>query len=166
MRKRIPWALLLVFVAACFTGCGGGTTGGTAGRQAVATMKAVALPAGSAIGGISLTLNFPKGVTFATDSGGKVAGSVVQITGVPDPAMTQVMAEYTPAGEAADGKLKIIVLNAVGFGPGETVTIKGDITPGYFPKGGDFTLTDFDARDLNGISITDILTYSFTADIS
>jgi hypothetical protein len=153
-------ALLAIICLALLAGCGGGGGGGSSsGPTVTTTLKTAGLLAtGQTIAGLDVTLEFPVGVTVKTDpSTGKVESSVVQISGVANPSEATIGATYTPATANSRGKLHLIVASARGFGVGEFITIRCNITPGATITATDFTLGSFfEASDLNGNIISSL----------
>jgi hypothetical protein len=120
------------------------------------------LAGGSSIGGIEVTVNLPAGVTVKADTSGTLVG-VVTTSGVV-PTGSLVQARYIPASGIGQGSIKIALIEAMGFGIGEFVTVNCDVSVGAIPSAIDFSLTDFKPVDLNSAAIAG-LSVTFTADI-
>lgn len=147
---------LAKFAFAAFTmlaifGCGGGGGGdGTtpAGPTAVLTL---ALPTGTVIGGVDVTVNLPAGVTVKANSSGVPDTGIVVVSGAATGGF--VGAKYTAATGSAPGQIKIAVIKADGFNGGEFVTVNCDFS-GDPPAAGGFTVAALSVVDLNGVTIS------------
>lgn len=125
--------------------------GGTS--QEVKLKLAGKLPSGSTVNGVTLTLNLPAGVTVKGDY---VSPQVVPtLEGVVAPsglAATGSYAEgrYFPAAETSPGKVRLSIINASGMFLGEFVTVRCEAGPGVAPQPGEYTVSEFTAKDGNG----------------
>ncbi|GFO67994.1 hypothetical protein GMLC_15730 [Geomonas limicola] len=150
-------------------GCGGG---GSAGSNA-ATAKAVTkvqtaglLPGGEVLGAIRITLGLPYGVTVALDPAtGLPAANVVQLVGAADPTLVFQQVHYLAPTPTARGSLSFVVVNAQGFGALEYLAVQLDITPGYFPAAGDFTVSDFAVAGISNYQETTISNPTLSVEI-
>ena len=109
-----------------------------------------------------MTVVLPDGVTAKsatippqTDAG------VVTATGAA--AGSYSIGNYTPATSTVKGTVHIEVTNTLGFGTGEYSTVNLDIVSANTPTAGGFSLTNFIAKDVDGVAITP--TPGFTASI-
>lgn len=173
MNKLVGIGLLISSLALfTLSGCGGGGGGTGSGTTTLQPTTAVlklstqgALPQGSSIAGIGVTVNIPQGVTVKTDASRAVLNTVAVPSGVAAQA-TITPPIYTPATSSASGKLSFVLAStqANGFSAGEFVTVNCDGPAGTLPKATDFSLTDFKPVGLNGAAIAGLST-TFTADI-
>ncbi len=110
-------------------------------------------PAGT-IGAIDAVINLPAGVTVKFDPlTGEAGSGVVTVSGVAASGSSHLsIAKYTPAAGAAPAQLKVLLINAAGFAPGEFVAIRFDVAAGAaFPaSAASFTLASFSATGLTG----------------
>ncbi len=171
VRKTIHHAVM----AACAlltilgtAGCGGGTSttpaasGGSApapAPKAVITLAtAGTLTAGTAIGGLGVTVDLPYTVTVRTTGGGNVDNGVVATSGVAAGQAT-VMALYSDATGSTPARLYLVLASSgSGMPVGQFATITCEIKPGADPVPADFSLTDFSAVDTSGVSIPSLTT--------
>lgn len=166
--------LLLVLGGACLllAACGSGGTSSSAERKGLAVMQVYSPTATSSIAAISATLTIPFGVTVKTDPADpfQPAGGVVELRNAP-PSGTLVFARYSAAtsykmpesGQVITypGKLKFSVIDVNGFAATEQILLHLDVTPGYFPQAGDFSLLNSSFSDINGavmVGVTPTLT--------
>lgn len=128
----------------------GGTT------QEVTLKLAGKLPSGSTINGVTLTLNLPAGVTVKGDYespevvptlDGVVAPSGLAATG------SYAEGRYYRAEGASAGKVRLSIINASGLFLGEFVTVRCEAGPGVAPQPGEYTVSEFTAKDGNGATI-------------
>ena len=163
MEKRsiVIWALcgLMVLLLA---GCGDG--GGAAPSQqfspAIATLKLVTqgtLPAETSLSGVSVTISLPAGVTPVMHPTGEVDSATVTVSGVAIPS-SSLPPTYTPATGTAPATLQLVITNtaAEGFGVGEFATVTCSVTPGFHPRGEDFSVSNFSAITLTGGAATTV----------
>ncbi len=171
MKKKAMLSCLLIVYSAMvlISGCGGGggdSTPTTVTSQPVAVVKlstSGTLSNGTLIGGIDTTVALPAGVSVKstvnppeTDTGvvnasGAAAGSII-------------VAVYSAATSTLPGRVRILVINANGFGTGEFVTVNCDFAAGHPPAANGFSLTNFNAISLNTSTISG-LTPGLTVDI-
>jgi hypothetical protein len=160
MKGKISSILAMILIAAGVSGCGsggGGGGGGTpvaAGNKATAAVRMPYAASGQPVAGLQLTINMPLGVTVQLDPvTGHAAKSVVQLSGATNPSAVLVAVDYVPATSSVKGKLKFLVVDPNGFTSSENVTVQLDITPGYFPKAGDFSIDDYIVSDIDGDTV-------------
>ena len=162
--KKTTLSVLLIFIIALLVTSGCGTTNTSDTQPTTATITILSQGTSTQIGGIEVTLVLPSGVSVKSTADSTNASvqdtnaGVVAASGAAAGANTDTMATYSA------GKVKVHLVNANGFGVGEFVTVNCDIASGSSPKAADFSVTDFNAVDLNGAAITG-LTPAFTADI-
>ena len=87
---------------------------------------------------------------------------VVTATGAA--AGSYIIGNYTPATGTVKGTVHIEVPNTLGFGIGEYSTVNLIIVSANTPTAGGFSLTNFIAKDVDGVDIIG-LTPGFTASI-
>lgn len=153
-------------------GCGGGGGGGSAGSapqptSAVITLSTQgALPSGTAIAGIGVTVNLPPGVTVPTDGSGGVGSDVIVGSGQTASRAVVTVANFQPATATSPGMLRIVLASSEpgGFMAGEYATVKCGIAAGSRPQATDFSTSDFRVVDLRGGPIT-TLAPTFAAQI-
>jgi len=142
-------------------GCGGGVSttadapGGTSpAPKAVITLSTNGtLSAGTAIGGLGVTVDLPDTVTVKTTAGGTVESGVVVTSGVAAGQAT-VLALYSGATATAPAKLYLVLAGgSSGMPVGEFATVTCDVKSGVKPAGSDFILNDFSAVDTSGVAI-------------
>jgi hypothetical protein len=159
MRTRILAGLALLSVSVLTVcGCAGAGKGVTAQPAAPTTAVVTlstqgALPSGTVIGGIDVTLNLPPGVTAKADKSGATAAGVVVASGGAEGA--PLVAKYTPTAGTAPGQVRMVVVKPVGFATGEFATMNLDIS-GAPPRVNDFSTTALRVTDVNGVSITNL----------
>jgi hypothetical protein len=156
--KRMLISMLILWTMSLLPACGGGG-GGTDQQPTKAVVKILTsgtLPSGTHIGGIDATLNLPAGVSvkavpdtlnpnvLQTDSG------VIAVSGVASGSNAAVIGTYT----ATQNAVSIHVVNAVGFGTGEFVTVTCNLASGATVTAGSITAPALSAVDLNGAPIT------------
>jgi hypothetical protein len=153
-------ALCAALIALGTGGCGGGVStsdapGGTppAPKAVIALSTNGTLSAGTAIGGLGVTVNLPDTVTVKTAPGGTVESGVVITSGVAAGQAT-VLALYSGATATAPAKLYLVLASgSSGMPVGEFATVTCDVKSGIKPAGSDFSLNDFSAVDTSGVSI-------------
>lgn len=119
-------------------------TSGTAGTIAAVDMSVI-LPAGVKVNADAIT--------------GEVSSGVITISGVAAAGDSKlVSARFIPAAGGAPAQLRIALINATGFGPGEFLTIRFDLdTGGGFPAGASaFSVAGFSPKGLNGETLDGI----------
>lgn len=158
MRSKIILIVSLICLLLGIAGCGSNSGSSGPSKATSRLSLPVAIPP---VVGLQLTLNFPYGVTVATDASGAPTADVVQLVGGPASTLTHV--NYILATTSAGGQLKFIVTDVNGFVSGESVAIQMDITSGFAPAKDDFSITDLSITDLNGVTV-DGLTVDFTFD--
>lgn len=133
---------LLIALAAC----GGGSSASTP-TYTNATVKiaiAGALPAGTNISGVGVTVTLPAGVTIATDISGAVAAGAVTPSGI-FATGTQTAPIYTAANGANQATLKLGMASGTVAGEnqaGEIATVVFNLASGTVPTSADFSLSD------------------------
>lgn len=164
--------LVLAMGLAAMIGCGGGGGGGGAapapGTKAIVTLSSAGtLPVGTQIGGITVTVNLPAGVTAKATPYSAGSSTMVTDSGVVVSSGTATGSYAAGAyfSDAATYKVVVGVVNASGFSAGEFAQVSCDIAAGSSPTAADFSLAGFTARDLNGADITSSLTSGFTVAI-
>jgi hypothetical protein len=133
----------LLLLTACSGGGGGGGGGAT---KAVVTL----LSSGTGtICGIDATVDLPAGVTLKSSASGTTDDGVVVPSGAAA-TNTYAVGVYTAATGTFPGKIRVLMVNAAGFTPGEFCTVNAELAPGYFPAAADFTIESFAASDETG----------------
>jgi len=174
MKKIFILLLMLIMTALVLSGCGESVGGPQANvvddkttQPAKATVQILttgALPSGTVIGGIDVTVSLAPGVSVKSAANPpETDAGAVAMSGVAASNST-FLATYSAATGTQSGKVRLLLGNTGGFGTGEFATINGDIAAGKNPKADDFTITDFSATDLNGVDISG-LTAGLTVDI-
>jgi hypothetical protein len=140
-----------VFGLLSLTACGGGGSS-SAPPSTTTTLRlstSGALPHGTSLAGLGITLTLPASVTVKTDSGGAVETGYLNVTGEASP--ESAAAVYVPASATAPATLTLAVISATtaGFGTGEFVAVTCDLN-GTSPKASDFVLSGFKPYDLSG----------------
>ena len=119
---------------------------------------------------VLVTVLLPPGVTAkATPDASNASvlvtnAGVVVASGIAVGVNTNVLATYTAATAGGPGKVVIQLVNPNGFGTGEIATVKCDIASGSTPIAAGFSLTDFQAVNLDGAPISG-LSAGITVDI-
>ena len=134
-----------------------GSVGG--GRLEVKLAVAGRLDPTVMVHGVSLTLGLPPGVTVKGDF--TVPGLVGTLEGVVEPSgvmasTSYVEARYLPASGSIAGQVRIALANAGGILLGEFVTVMCEVAPGNSPRSGDFTVSEFTAKDGNGAGLANV----------
>ncbi len=169
VRSILLFAVLLLFILA---GCGGGgsssappaPTQPTTARLTLSTQGT--LPTGSLIGGIDIIVNLPAGVTVRTETASSTVNSTVLVASGQGASGSLVLGNYTAATATAPGMVRILLVNAAGFGVGEYATLTCDIAAGTTPRSADFSLTGFTPIEASsGTPAITTLTPTFTAEI-
>jgi hypothetical protein len=158
----IFFSIVIIFTLAS---CGGGGGGGDTPTpppptKAIMKIATTGSPSASPIGIVQARLNLPSGVSVKatqniTDSG------VVTASGN----ATATPGSLIESGIYSSGSVTVTIANTSGFAVGEFATVNCDIAAGSFPKASDFSITNLDARDLNGNVISG-LTPTFAATIN
>ena len=161
---------VLATIVAALIGCGGGGGGGGAAApatKAIVTLSATGtLPAGTQIGGITVTLNLPAGVT-AKASPYSAGSSTAMVTDAGVVAASGAAAGsyagggYVSGTAASTYKIVLGVAGANGFSAGEFAKVSCDIASGSSPAAAEFSLSNFVAKDVNGAALAG-LTPGFT----
>lgn len=164
-RRSTPLAApaVLITVLLLFSACKGSSSETTPQPNAQPTSAVVklstagTLPAGKKIGAIHVTLTFAPGVTLKSTSNPRIPDDgVVTASGVAA-INSFIEANYTAPTSTLPGNVQIGLINISGFGPGEFVTVSGDITAGNNPGAANFsatiiTIADTDANPLAGLT--------------
>lgn len=151
IRPLSRFALAALTMLALFGCGGGGGDGGGGGGGGPTAVLTLALPTGTVIGGVDVTMNLPAGVTAKADTAGLPDSGIVVVSGAA--AGGFVGAKYTAASGSAPGQIKIAVIKADGFNGGEFVTVNFDFT-GDPPAASGFTVAALSVVDLNGVTIS------------
>jgi hypothetical protein len=181
MKKILVSALpLLLLTLFMLNGCAAKSDNGTVaangnngGTGAVQPTKAVltlsthgTVPPTTQIGGIQLTVTLPAGVSIKASPSASNAqvmmanADVVKTTGV---AMGAEVVQATFSATAMS-TLSVMIGKSGGFAAGDFAVLNCDIAAGSNPAAGDFSLSNFQAVDLNGAPLSG-LTVGFTAAI-
>ena len=118
-------------------GCGGGGGSPAAPAPTKAAVKLStqgALPTGTQLAGIAVTIQLPSGVTVSTDANGAVLSGVVNVSGVAAASGVTSVGPviYTPAAGTALGSLQF-TMAASNFGIGEFATVDFNLASGSSP---------------------------------
>lgn len=169
MKRRTAGLLMVVALSIMGVACGGGGSSSNNGNDggsvtlptsAVIKVSVKGSSSSNFIGAIQATLHLPAGVSVkASQNAPQTDASVVAASGVASGA-DLVMGMYS----AASGTVSVFVMKTTGFPSGEFATVNCDIASGKLPSASGFSISDFDARDLNG-SIISGLTLTWTASI-
>jgi hypothetical protein len=113
------------------------------------------MPSGAQIGGISVNLILPAGVTVKATSDPNNPAVLVTDAGVVAPSgvaavSSSVLATYTAATVSAAGNVNVQIAQSAGFAVGEFVTLHCDVIAGQTSTSANFSLSNFSAVDLNG----------------
>lgn len=114
---------------------------------------------GGIIAGIDVTVALPPGVTVKSDPNtGEVLLGAVTISGVAAVGSNRLSsATFTPASGGSSAKLRMILVNVGGFGPGEFATIRFDLDGGAsFPAADAFSVTSLLAKGRDGSGLVGI----------
>ncbi|MCK9420318.1 MAG: hypothetical protein M0R70_13150 [Nitrospirae bacterium] len=166
MNGHRQFACVILISLLLVTACGGGGStvagGGTQPtKSAVKISTTGALPSGTLIGGIDITVSLAPGVSArSTTNPPETDAGVVVASGVASSNST-ILATYTSASGATPAKARLLVVNTSGFGIGEFAIVNGDIAAGNSPQAADFTVASITVTDLNGSPISG-LTSAFT----
>lgn len=124
----------------------------------VLTLATFGIP--SVIFGIDVTIALPAGVIVDADPlTGEAAAGVVSISGVAAVTGSGLsVAKYTPASIGVPALLHIVMVNNLGFGLGEFVTIQFSTTTGAtFPMTSQFFVTSFLAKGFDGAGLAGVI---------
>ena len=141
------------------TACGGG---GDRTRAVVRIGTAGVLPEGVLLGAVHIKLSLPAGVTIKASPDSANPSVLVADAGVIAPS-EWVMATYAPAAGPVPGSVTISIVKAEGMGLGEIAAVVCDFASGTSLNAADFSLFDFDPRDLDGAH-RETLTAGFTVE--
>ena len=152
-------AAILLLAGAILTvcGCAAGKKSVTGQPAAAATAAIVtvtlqgAVPAGTSINTVDLTLNLPPGVTAKAAPTGLTEEGVMVPSGVAQGSLAA--AKFIPAAGPLPAQLKVALIKAVGFGVGEVATFHLDIK-GTAPHPGDFSVTGLNVTDARGATVS------------
>ena len=158
MKTKIQ-KLILLAVATTLYSCGGG--GGSSTPPPSPTTMNIkistqgTLPSGGQIGGISVNLILPAGVTVKATSDPNNPSVLVTDAGVVAPSgvaaiSSSVLATYTAATASVAGNVNIQIAQSAGFAVGEFVTVHCDVIAGQTSTPANFSLSNFSVVDLNG----------------
>ena len=107
---------------------------------------------GTTIGGVDLSMTLPAGVSVKTQENSvETSAGVVTASGVAV-SNSQTISTYN----SSTGILRIVLVNASGFGVGEVALVNCEIAAGHQPVSADFSQGDLTVADLNGNPITDL----------
>ena len=160
MKATLQIFLLLTVTSLLFA-CGGGGGGGSSSTPPPPTTKVIkistqgTMPSGALIGGISVTVMLPDGVTVKATSDPINPSVLVTDADVVAPsgvaaASSSVLATYTMATASAAGNVNVQMAQSTGFAVGEFVTVNCDVAAGKTVTSANFSLSNFSAVDLNG----------------
>ncbi len=145
IHNGLIWITVVLLLAAC-GGDGGGALATT--QQAAYTM---ALTAGSdTIGSIYLELDLSDGFTLETDVDGALIDGVLT-TSLTD---AQMIVSYTPEDNVYYGKIRLSLISATGFAPGEFATMVHELANGEsLPLLNEFVVVQLTVTDLNSVTL-------------
>ena len=105
--------------------------------------------------GIDAVVSLPPGVTVKADPGGSVSAAVLHPSGG---AVGNAIAagNYTPPSATMPGRVRVALVSARGFPPGEFMTLHCDVAPDATPVDADFGLSLLSAIDAKGGSLADV----------
>jgi len=154
MNSKILNLVALSAMLIILSSCGGGGGGGQAPAQPTTAMVKLSLQgtlaSGTSIGGADASMVIPAGVSVKTkENSTETADGVVTASGVAA-SNSQVISTYN----ASTGVLRIVLVNASGFGVGEVALVNCDISAGHNPAASDFSQSALTVTDLNGKPIT------------
>jgi len=171
MKKNatLSWMLMVISAIALISGCassGGGSMPATSPAHPTTAVVKLStsgtLASGVLIGGIDVTLILPAGVSVKSARTPLTDGGVVTSSGVAGGSID--IGIYTAATSTLPGKVRIALVNAVGFGTGEFTTVNCDFAAGNTPTAAGFSLVNFSAINGGGAAISG-LTPGLTAEI-
>jgi len=175
MKKLTPvLGLLLVLTSMQLSGCGGGGGGNPSvpnhqdTKLVMKVMTSGALTNGNLIGAIDLTVEVPGGVSVKATPDTQNPSILVTDAGVVVPsgaaaADSLLVATFAPPQGNAPGRLRILIVNANGFGTGEFATVTFDLERSGFPNTSEPVVLNFTASAQAGQAITSLLTPGYTA---
>lgn len=106
----------------------------------------------SQIAGVDAVVILPPGVTVKAGSDGVLPGTVLQLAGAASENGI-VAGAYLPPSGSMRGRVRLAVLSAQGFAPGELVTLQCDLAPDAAPADADVVLSLLSAIDPQGASL-------------
>lgn len=117
------------------------------------------LDPGVTMNGVTLTLDLPPGVTVKGDFSDPAA--IGTLVGVVKPsavtaATSFLETRYLPATGSLPGQVRMSLVNAAGLLLGHFVTVRCEVLPGASPLPGDFTVSEFTAKDGNGARLSSV----------
>lgn len=137
--------ILSILVVMLLAACGDTSTPSPVVRTVKSVIKTTSLTADKNIGGISLTISMPAGVTPPLQADGKI-DALATATMVSSAGRTPLSdAIYAPASGAIPGQLTILIAVKGGFSANDEITIHLLVADGSYPKAGDFSLLAFEA---------------------
>jgi hypothetical protein len=158
---KVALLLLLTVVALSLYACKNTETRPTSLELKLFT--AGDLPVDVKIGAIDVTVALAPGFSPASAPSSTTMPHAVEASGVAATG-SLIASKWSAPTSTTAGTVRVGLINVPGFGIGEFVTIRGDITDGYNPGAADFSVIAFSVADFNGRHLTG-LTAGFTADI-
>ena len=158
--KFVSVTKLLVFTLFFFSACSGGGGGNSPSPSisppAAASVTLATSQTSTTIYGIDATVNLPSGVTIKSTVSPPAADDGVVIASGVAAAGSVVTAVYSAATSTLPGTVRIMIVNANGFGVGEFAKLNCGIASGYNPTANDFTTAHLIAKDGNGTDIAGV----------
>jgi hypothetical protein len=165
MKTTSIWNVLIgALVLTVFTACGGGGGGGdvivtqpTSADLTLSTAVTGMIPANTVITGYNVTISLPAGVTVKATPDSLNPAILVPDSGVvtDNPAGSYIEAVYSAATSTLPGTVKVHIVSATGYAPGEFCKVKCDIAAGHYP-----TTSSFAQPTLDDVTGTDIISGS------
>lgn len=157
MKTTIQKIILLAILTTLISCSGGGsdTTPPSPTTMNIKISTQGTIPSGAQIGGISVTLILPAGVTVKATGDPNNPSVLVTDANVVTPSgiaavSSSVLATYTAATASVAGNVSIQIAQSAGFAVGEFVTLHCDVIAGQTSTPANFSLSNFSAVDLNG----------------
>jgi hypothetical protein len=169
-KSTLSAFLILLFALSSLAACHGHKSDDQPVKAVITLSTSGALPAGTLIYGARATINLPAGVTAKASPSSADPSQMVTDNGVVVAAGASVGAELVLASYTTSTttppthSIELNVAKSDGFSTGDFVTVNCDIAAGSNPAATDFPVTDFEAVDQNGATITG-LTVGMTAAI-
>lgn len=157
--KLMNKAAIVLLAGAILTVCGCATGKHVVAEQptpavttavVTVTLKG-AVPAGNSINTVDLTLNLPPGVTAKAAPSGLTAEGVMAPSGVAQGSLAAT--RFIPSTGPLPAQLRVALIRAVGFGPGEIATFHLDVK-GPVPRVSDFSISGLKVTDAHGATIS------------
>lgn len=140
MLVRRGAVLVMTLFCLVLAGCGGGGGSSSPPASNVAMVTLSVQGTTGTIGAVDVTVDLPAGVTVASDASNNYVVSSGVLTAVGSASNSIVVGRFIPATATTPAKVRIAVINSVGFAAGEFLTMKCDIAPGTTPQASGFSV--------------------------